>query len=75
MPWFDREAADFYRPQGFVSTWCRGKDVPVLDLLGPMRQHMAEGGESLYLDFDSHWNARGHRMAAEELARAFYPGS
>lgn len=41
--------------------------VPCLDLTPSFRQATAEGAK-LYFDYDQHWTAAGHRLAAGELA-------
>lgn len=42
--------------------------VPVVRTLEALRRRM-RSGESVYIADDIHWNARGHEVAAEELAR------
>ncbi len=39
-------------------------NIPVLDCLPEFREH-AKNGEQLYFEIDSHWNANGHKLAAE----------
>jgi lysophospholipase L1-like esterase len=59
---------DLALPQAWVSDWARARQVPYLDLLPPMREHLARTGERLYLRRDVHWNARGHAFAGEAIA-------
>ena len=40
----------------------QGKQIPVLDLLPPLRE--AGALTDLHYDWDGHWNASGHRAAA-----------
>lgn len=64
------EAAQWDRPQAAIRNWCASQSVPCVDLLPPFREAGNAGGdESLYLVADSHFNARGHLLAAEVLAR------
>ena len=46
----------------------RKNGVDVLDLTEPFRQRYRRTGEKLYFDLDTHWNARGHALAAELIA-------
>ena len=39
-------------------------NIPALDCLPEFREH-AKNGEQLYFKNDSHWNANGHKLAAE----------
>lgn len=41
--------------------------IPNLDLTPIFRDRGNLGGESLYLERDGHWNANGHKVAAESL--------
>ncbi len=43
-----------------------GRDVTIVDLLKDFQS--AEKGRSTYRHYDSHWNARGNRVAADALA-------
>lgn len=60
---------DLSLPQAWVSDWARERQVPYLDLLPPMREHLARTGERLYLRRDVHWNARGHAFAGEAIGQ------
>ncbi|MBI1383123.1 MAG: hypothetical protein GC161_18800 [Planctomycetaceae bacterium] len=63
-------AAEWDRPQSAIRNWCATQSVPCVDLLPPFRKAGRAGGDdSLYLVADSHFNARGHLLAAEVLAR------
>lgn len=62
-------AAEWDRPQSAIRNWCASQSVPCVDLLPPFREAGRAGGDnSLYLVADSHFNARGHLLAAEVLA-------
>lgn len=53
-----------------VNSWCRQLDIQALDLFPVFHQHYQETGANLYVfDFTDrmHWNANGHRLAAEVL--------
>ncbi|MFN8522915.1 MAG: SGNH/GDSL hydrolase family protein [Chloroflexota bacterium] len=47
--------------------------VPYVDLLPPLRQAYAAGERDLYYEFDKHWTAAGHRVAATEIQRVLAP--
>ena len=49
---------------GALVDFGKESNIPVLDLLPEFREH-AKNGEQLYFKNDSHWNANGHRLAAE----------
>jgi lysophospholipase L1-like esterase len=56
-------------PQERLAEWAARNRVPLLDLLPAYRRFAAAApDERLYSDF-LHPTARGHRVAAEELAR------
>jgi hypothetical protein len=59
---FDRED-----PQRRLAAWCAERGVPCLDLLPALRE--AERDEHTYKPRDTHWNARGNRVAALCLAQ------
>ena len=59
---YDRE-----RPQRTLVEFFRSRNVPCLDLLPALRR--AEPGGRTYKPRDTHWNARGNRVAADEIAR------
>jgi len=43
--------------------------IPVLDLTEPLRRASEGWGDKPYFTYDGHWNALGHRIAAEEVRR------
>jgi hypothetical protein len=57
---------DIEQPQKFLLNYCASRQIPCLDLLPVFRQHGANGG--LYLPDDTHYNASGNRLAAEQIA-------
>ena len=66
-------APDAERPQRFLSAWCAARGLSCVDVLPSMRagtRAMADSEPSTeyyYLFNDTHWNAAGHRLAAEEV--------
>lgn len=68
----NREEGDFTRPQRTIVEWGAANGVEVLDLLPEFERVTRESGASQYLDFDSHWNAAGHALAARAIAARFY---
>jgi lysophospholipase L1-like esterase len=48
--------------------FCAGAGIPFLDLT-PALEQAAASGRPVYFPDDAHWNAAGHQIAAEELAR------
>ena len=48
--------------------FCDGAGIPFLDLT-PALERAANSGHAVYFADDAHWNAAGHEIAAEELAK------
>jgi hypothetical protein len=63
------------RPQNLILPWLEQHDIPCLDLLPLMRALPTgnDGMRHLYHSRDTHWNARGNRVAGEALARFLKP--
>ena len=61
---------DRTRPQRLISDWLEEEGIPCLDLLPVLRRvpPMPDGKRHLYHEQDTHFNARGNRVAAEALA-------
>jgi lysophospholipase L1-like esterase len=51
-----------------MASFCRREGIELLDLT-PDLAAVATQGVNVYFPDDSHWNARGHQVAAERLAR------
>ena len=54
-------------PNRRLAQLAEAHQVPVLDLLPPLRD-AAEAGRRLYYPVDVHWNAAGHEAAAQSVA-------
>src|SRR5262249_7845368 len=54
------------KPQDMVLAWCRASGTPCHDLLEEF-----ENGDRrrLYYDYDLHWTAEGHMLAARSVAK------
>jgi hypothetical protein len=57
-------------PQRWIQTEAAKLQIPVLDLLPAFRAEMERSGRGLYIPNDSHWNAAGCRLAADEVFAA-----
>jgi lysophospholipase L1-like esterase len=71
-PWgvdVDRLARNRLAQNDLVGSFCRREGIAFLDLT-PALERAAATGENVYFPDDSHWNARGHQLAAEALARS-----
>lgn len=55
-------------PDADLLAWARDRGVPAVSLLEPMRASR-QAGRSPYFARDEHWNATGHRIAAEHVVR------
>ncbi|MFO0983725.1 MAG: hypothetical protein U1E76_18675 [Planctomycetota bacterium] len=58
---------DLDTPQRLLSQWCREHQVTLVDLRAALVTGQQKVGR-VYKPRDSHWNIRGHRIAAFELA-------
>lgn len=56
---------DLLKPDRQLARFCHQYHIPLLDLYEPFKQ--AASSQKLYFR-DSHWNAQGHALAAEQLA-------
>jgi hypothetical protein len=59
------EPYDLLTPQQHVVPWAAASGVTLLDLLPVFRDRNT--GNSFYHTVDAHWNAAGHRLAAETI--------
>ncbi len=60
-------AYDADQPSRRLREFLEAEGIPYLDLLEPLRE--AEALARTYIPNNTHWNARGNRVAAEALAR------
>ncbi|HWA16789.1 MAG TPA: hypothetical protein VG817_10155, partial [Gemmatimonadales bacterium] len=63
------------QPRQQVTAMGRRIGVPVIDLLPDFRAQTARDTTSLYLEWDGHWNSRGHAFAAGATVRAMLADS
>lgn len=68
----DPTAYDRFQPQRRLAGFCREQGIEVLDLLEPLARANAEA--PVYRLRDTHWNARGNRVAGEALAAQLIAG-
>jgi hypothetical protein len=62
------EEIELDRPQRLLLEWARNSECPIVDLLPAFREHYArDSDQPLYHYPDSHWNANGHRLAADAV--------
>jgi len=64
----DSAAVQLDRPQAMVNEIATRLRIPVIDLLPGFRRWSSDGGGSLYLEGDGHWNVAGHKLATEVVA-------
>jgi hypothetical protein len=67
-------STDWAYPNRRVAAFAEQAGIPVLDLVGPLRQYVEETGVALHGFNQSepplgHWNAEGHRQAGLSIAR------
>jgi lysophospholipase L1-like esterase len=67
MPEQHERALDPERPTTASLAMLRGEGVPTLDLLPPLRAHLAATGGTGYFPLDIHWNEHGHAVVADAL--------
>lgn len=68
----DRGRYDRTLPEKRLRAITERAGIGYVELLDPLRRTMS-AGENVFLAEDIHWNATGHKIAAEELARALAP--
>jgi hypothetical protein len=66
-PRMDDETWDLDLPSQRLMAFCESEGIPILDLEPGLRARTADG-QSLHFPYDGHWNAAGHRAAAQLLA-------
>ena len=62
---YDRDKAS----RRMLATLARAR-IPHVGMLEAFREHLRRTGISGYFEFDQHWNAAGHALAAELIAQA-----
>jgi hypothetical protein len=62
---------DIGLPQAHLQAFAAREGIPYLDLLRPLRAHVAQSNSALYLRRDTHLNDAGHRLVGETLAEWF----
>ncbi|MBI3725578.1 SGNH/GDSL hydrolase family protein [bacterium] len=62
----DENDYDLEQPQRKLKELAQALSVPVVDVLPAFREQGSQGG--LYIPRDTHWNARGHELAAGLLS-------
>ncbi|MAG54899.1 MAG: hypothetical protein CMJ83_01275 [Planctomycetes bacterium] len=67
----DGIALERAQPQRLLGDWLKAHDVPFLDLLPALRAVpvQSDGKRHCYHLMDTHFNARGNRVAGKEMAR------
>ena len=63
---------DFEQPQAILGEALEARGIAYLDLL-PFFQE-AQNGDELYIQYDTHWNEQGNRLAAEAIWRFLSSG-
>jgi hypothetical protein len=58
---------DWERPNHELGERLTGSGIFYIDLLPAFQAHYAQTGEKLFWPGDKHWNAAGHRLAAETV--------
>ncbi len=61
------EELDWARPNWELERHLAESGIPYIDLLSTFQSHYALTGELLYWPDDQHWNAAGHRLAANTV--------
>ncbi|MHC9539040.1 MAG: hypothetical protein AB9903_05930 [Vulcanimicrobiota bacterium] len=56
------------RPDRELKQFAESEGIYLLDLLPYFREKAGAGQRQLYFDIDPHWNAEGHKIAAEAIA-------
>jgi lysophospholipase L1-like esterase len=62
---------DVFLPQAYLQVFARERDIPYIDLLPVLREHVLRTNERVYLKGDTHLNNRGHEIVGLHLAEWF----
>ena len=54
-------------PEERINQSCKKDSINCLFLLEPFKEHTAQTGDKMHWYYDSHWNDKGHKLAAEEI--------
>jgi hypothetical protein len=65
----DPERYDYAKPDRIVREFCAERGIPTIDFLEIYDALPLEQRKAFYYPRDLHWNAEGHRHAADEAAR------
>lgn len=57
------------KPNQLLREFCQGQGIPLIDLFPQFQSTITQNGPPLYYHDDGHWNADGHHLAAEIIAR------
>jgi hypothetical protein len=58
---------DFEKPNRLMRNVLEANQIDYLDLLPALRSFVDTSERSIYLPIDGHWNADGHKVAAEQI--------
>jgi lysophospholipase L1-like esterase len=58
-------------PQAYLHLFARERDIPYIDLLPALREHVERTNERIFVSGDTHLNNRGHQLVGEALADWF----
>jgi hypothetical protein len=62
---------DIDLPQAYLHLFARERDIPYIDLLPALREHVERTNERIFVSGDTHLNNRGHELVGEALADWF----
>jgi len=56
---------DLEKPEKILTNFSAENNITYLQLLPPFREHVNRTNEKVHGHYDGHWNANGHKLAAE----------
>jgi hypothetical protein len=62
---------DIHFPQAYVRLFARQNDIPFIDLLPILREHVAATNERIYVKGDTHLNNAGHYLVGWHISEWF----
>ena len=68
LPVLQGQAVDVDKPNRLITRFLARRGIPAIPLLDEFRAHVDDDGKPAFFDWDIHWTAAGHDLAARVIA-------